>query len=375
MLIDLYAEFNIIPNMKFPVYKTKNQKITKSFNLNTPIGRKEYFETKAGKEIEDIKNYIDQGHTFLAFFLAKKSAGKGTFSNLFSEVIGENRIAQIGIGHIIKNLHKDIESNPSARTEIVEYLNKHYRGFVSPEKALDSVLDRSTEKITIPSELIITLIKREIAKHPNKGLLIDGFPRTHDQVSYSLFFREIMHVDSDADFFILLDVCESIIDERIKYRVECPICKAPRNTKLYPTQFIEYDKEKSKFVLLCDNPTCEGYGKQVLQPKEGDELGIEAIRARLETDQELIEKAYLLHGVPKVMISNNIPLSEKDKFDDYEITPEYTYEYDEKTSKITTIESPWIIKDDDGIDSFSLQAPAGVLIMIKQIHTILFGKE
>ena len=359
--------------MKFSVYSTKDPKVTKSFDLNTTVGRKEYFDAKAQKEIEDIKNYIDQGHTFLAFFLAKKSAGKGTFSNLFAEVIGPKRIGLIGIGNIIKDLHKELETDPNARKEIIKYLNKHYRGFVSPDEALDSVLNRSTEKITIPSELIITLIKRNIAKHPNKGLLIDGFPRTHDQVSYSLFFRDIMNKQGDVDFFILLNVCESVIDERIKYRVECPICKAPRNLKLYPTQFVEYNKTSDKFQLLCDNPTCEGYGKQVMQPKEGDELGIEAIRKRIETDQELLEKAYLLHGVPKVTISNNIPLTEKDKFDDYEITPEYSYEYDKKENKVLIHTSPWVIKDDYGVPSFSIQAPTGVLIMIKQIHKILFG--
>jgi len=48
-------------------------------------------------------------------------------------------------------------------------------------------LKAATPKTLLPTELILALVKREIAKRPRKTLFIDGFPRDMDQVSYSLF--------------------------------------------------------------------------------------------------------------------------------------------------------------------------------------------
>ena len=74
-----------------------------------------------------------------------------------------------------------------------------------------------------------------------KALFIDGFPRDLDQVSYSLFFRDLIGYRADPDIFILIDVPNSVIDERIKYRVVCPKCHTPRNLKLLATKQVEYD--------------------------------------------------------------------------------------------------------------------------------------
>ncbi len=79
-----------------------------------------------------------------------------------------------------------------------------------------------------------------------------------------------------------------------------------------------------------------------------------------------------LHGVPKVFLRNSIPVAEaKSKFDDYEITPAYSYKYDEKTGKIEVLESPWIFKDDNGVDSYSLLPAPVVVSMIKQLVEVL----
>ena len=65
--------------------------------------------------------------------------------------------------------------------------------------------------------------------------------------------------------------------------------------------------------------------------KEGDELGIETIRERLETDKKLIKQSLSLYGIPKILLRNSIPIKKaKDFVDDYEITPEYIFERDKK---------------------------------------------
>jgi len=64
--------------------------------------------------------------------------------------------------------------------------------------------------------------------------------------------------------------------------------------------------------------------------------------------------------VPVNSVKDNI-------IDDYEITPKYVFKYDEKTGKTSTSEEPWIVKDDEGVDSFSLLAPPVVVGLIKQL--------
>ena len=103
--------------------------------------------------------------------------------------------------------------------------------------------------------------------------------------------------------------------------------------------------------------------------KEGDSAGIESIRDRLELDDKLIKKVMSLHGIPKILLRNAVPVNsiKDDIVDDYEITPKYVYEHDEKTDKVTTREEPWIIKDDEGVDSYSLLAPPVVISLLKQL--------
>lgn len=109
-----------------------------------------------------------------------------------------------------------------------------------------------------------------------------------------------------------------------------------------------------------------------MKTKEGDELGIEAIRERLETDEKLMAKAFTLYGVPKILLRNAVPVSKaKEYVDDYEITPSYYFKYDRKKNKVKVIEKPWVIKDDKGIDSYSLLPPAIAVSMIRQIADII----
>ena len=358
--------------MQLPIFTTKVDGVTQTFNLNTVSGRQQYFNAKAGKEIEEIKEFL-QNNTFVAFMLAKKNAGKGTYAKLFIELVGQDRVHQISVGDLIRTTHELLESDAEGIKHLYHYLSTNYRGFVSSEAALKSILERSTDKIDIPTELILALIKREIDKNPNKAFILDGFPRTTDQISYSLFFRQIMRLRDDPDFFVIIDIPDSIIDERIKYRKICPICNTPRNYKLLPTEKINFNSETNTFELICDNTNCEGYGKTVLVDKEGDKLGIEPLKGRLAQDGMLIEQALNLHGIPCVKVRNHIPVTEIAKFEDYEITKEYTYEHDTTSNTVKIHEDKWVVKDNDGIDCHSLLPSGAVLVMIKQIHQILKG--
>ena len=354
--------------MKFPIFKTKieGRESVPLFNLNNPEERKKYFQIKAGSEIEKIKNYLKK-NSFVAYFLGKKNSGKGTYAKMFAEIIGPEKIAHFSIGDMIRKVDEELKDK-NRKKELIEFLKKNYRGWV-PMKEIISALENRDTKTLLPTDLVLTLIKREISQIEKKTLFIDGFPRDLNQVNFSLFFRDLIGYRDDPDIFILIDVPKSVINERIKYRVVCPLCQTSRNLKLLPTSKIEYNSEKKQFYLLCDNPQCNSAR---LMPKEGDEKGIGPIRARLKKDEELMAHAFSLYGIPKILLRNSLPAQSALKYvDSYEITPEYLFEWDKSEANVKIKEKPWHILDDQGVKSVSLLAPPVVVSLIKQLAAVM----
>ncbi len=352
--------------MNFQCFKTKIPGLTRKFDLNSPDGRKDYFLAKAGLEIEKLKKYLEH-NTFIAYFLGKKNSGKGTYSKLFEEAVGQGKTVHFSVGDLIRQLDMEVK-DPVQKEKLIAFLKKTYRGYLPIDEVIQAQLDRSTQTL-LPNEFILALAKREIAKFGKKALFIDGFPRNMDQVSYSLFFRELVGYRDDPDVFILIDIPENVIEERMKWRRVCPVCQTSRNLKLLPTSAIGYDEKAKEFYLLCDNPSCQ---KVRMVAKEGADLGLEGIKERLALDQNLMEKAFSLHGVPKILLRNSLPADRALEFaDDYEITPIYDFEWDEKSGKVITKEKPWVIQDDEGISSVSLLAPPVTVSLIKQLVEIL----
>ena len=352
---------------EFPLFSTKVAGVEEKFDLSDPEDRKKYFEKKAGTEIEKLKKFFDEGGTFISYFLGKKNAGKGTYTKLMMEVFGKDKIGHLSVGDIVRSVFEDM-SDESKKNELLEYLNKNYRGYLTAEEAINALISKD-QKTLLPNEFTMALIKREIAKMGKKSIFLDGFPRNLDQVSYSLFFKELVDFREDPDIFIAIDIPESVIDERMKNRVVCPICHTPRSLKLLATKKVGYDEENKQFYLICDDPACNGAR---MGSKEGDNMGIESIRERLEMDGKLIEKVFSMHGIQRIFLRNAVPSDKaKDLVDDYEITPEYVYELDEATKNVKVLEKPFVVKDDEGMDVVSLLAPPVVLALIKQLAKTL----
>lgn len=352
---------------EFPLFKTKAEGATKKFNLSDINERKEYFQAKAGTEIKKLKKFFDENKTFIVYLLGKKNAGKGTYTKLLMEIFGKDRIAHISVGDIVRDIHAAME-DPAQKKELIDFMNKNYRGYISAENGINALLGRD-QKTLLPNEFIMALVKREISKTGKKSIFLDGFPRNLDQVSYALFFKELVDFREDPDIFAAIDIPEAVIDERMKYRVVCPICHTPRNLKLFTTKEVGYDENTKEFYLKCDNPECNGAR---MSGKEGDNMEIELIRDRLELDEKLINKVFTLHGVSRVLIRNAVPVAmAKDAVDEYEITPAYSYEYDEKTKTVKTMESPFAVKDDEGVEVYSLLAPPVAVSLIKQLARAL----
>lgn len=350
-------------DIQFPIFKTKI-KNSPVFDLADVQQRQAYFEFKAGPEISCLRDYLKE-NTFIAYLLGKKNSGKGTYAKMLQEVVAPDKITHFSIGDMIRSLDeivKDVQKTGALESE----LKKMYRGYVSLAEILDALKKRSTQ-VLLPSELILALVKMKIAGAGKKALFIDGFPRNLDQVSYSLFFRDLIGYRDDPDIFVLIDVPEAVIDERIKYRVICPLCQTSRSLKLLPTKKVEHNAKEEKFYLICDNSSCQGAR---MVAKEGDEQGISPIRERLQTDGELIKKAFSLFGIPKILLRNSLPKDQaRDYVNDYEITPAFSYEMAE--GKVKIIEKPWEVLDDEGIVSYSLMPPPVVVSLIKQLVEVL----
>ena len=351
-------------SLNFPLFKTKIEGLDKKFDLTSPEGRKDYFEAKAGLEIKKLKDYL-QENSFIAYLLGKKNSGKGTYAKMLAEIVGNDKVVHLSVGDMVRELDA-VVADKEKKQELVAFLEKNYRGYLHLDEIMKDLEERSV-KTLLPSELILALIKKKIADMPKKAIFIDGFPRSMDQISYSLFFRDLMGYRDDPDVFIMIDAPENLIDERIKYRKVCPLCQTSRNLKLFATSKPAFDEKTQQFYLNCDNPECAGAR---MVTKEGDELGIGLIKERLKTDEGLMAKAMGLYGVPKVLLRNSVPVEKaKDYVDDYEITPEYIYKLE--NGQVKTEEKPWQVADDDGVKSYSLLPAPMVVSLLKQLVDVL----
>ena len=338
--------------------------------------RHQYFTDKVGKEITEIKEYLDSGRNFLAFLISPKAAGKGTKSGFFIELIGEDRVTTISVGDLVRDLNILLESDDQPKiNELKNDILKYYRSTISIDDAFNAVLNREqvTDKIAIPTELIMALVKNKLSKpeFKNKGVFLDGFPRSLEQVSLSLYLKDIMNFQDNPDFAVLIDAPDEVIKARLEGRIVCPLCKSSRHSKLSPTEFVDYNADTDTYEIKCDNPNCTGYKTEVLQGKEGDSDGFSRIESRVRTDKALMNEVRKIKGLPIIEVPNSILISEN-QYDDYELTPEYYFEIDENNT-VKTVKKKYQLKDDQGEAIYMIEAPTTVLPMIKGIHKILLG--
>ena len=251
------------PLTEFPIVKTKVPGLTQKFDLSDLKERHAYFIAKAGPEIEKIKKYLED-NTFIAYLLGKKNSGKGTYTKLMAEIFGTEKIGHISVGDLVRKIYKEI-NEPEKREEIIDYLKQHYRGYISVEDAIDALIGKN-QKVLLPTEFILALLKREIDKFDRKVIFIDGFPRDLDQVQYSLYFKDLANYRLDPDIFIAIDIPETVIDERMRNRVVCPTCQAPRNLTTLRTKEIGYDKDIYGKELVDKNQILEIMPHDVLLP-------------------------------------------------------------------------------------------------------------
>ncbi len=332
-----------------------------TYDLSSKKQRYEYFKQKAGKLIDDIKEALYKTNIVL-YLLAPKFAGKGTYTHILSEILGYDKFHHLSVGDIVRDFP---ETYKQEKQQMLEFLRNDYRGEIPLAQAIELTINPDLTK-TLPDSFILSVLKYEISKRPKKSLIIDGFPRTQDQITYTLLFRQLIEYKDDLDMFVLINVPYSVLDARAKYRVVCPKCHNSRNLRYLPTEHIGYDKETKEFYLMCDNPTCNN---ERMRTKPGDELGIEKYKNRIIKENNLMNIARNMHGVNKIELFNAVPTDIGDKYlQKYELSMEYSYTYE--SNQVKKHAKPWVITE-NGQKYYSLEAAPATLQIIKQLHKIL----
>lgn len=333
-----------------------------NFNLIYPEERKLYFNARVGEEITALKEFFEK-NTFIGYLLAPKMAGKGTYTTMLREVFG-NIFTNIGVGDLVRNADLEFREN-GKESELYSYANKYYRGVLPLDEVMNMLTNRSTSSL-LPTELILLLIKREIDKIGRKSIFIDGFPREVDQISYSLYFRDLINYREDPDLFILINLPIEVINARIVNRRMCPICRNSCNLSLSPTPNITY--ENGEFVLHCTNPECKN---KALEKKEGDDKGISIIEDRIIKDLQLMDMARKMHGITRIELYNALEVSKADKYiNDFEKTYEYSHKF--INGKVESFTDPFIVQDHG--KKYVSMIPAPVVVQfIRELARVFIG--
>lgn len=134
------------------------------------------------------------------------------------------------------------------------------------ERAQGSQLGRKAQAYMdngalVPDDLIIQMMKKAVDHAPKAGFVLDGFPRT---VGQARALDQALDQDGvGLDAVISLEVCDSIIEDRMSGRRSCPTCGA-----VYHIRNLKPKKEG-----LCDHD-----GTPLVQRPDDD---LEVVKRRL----------------------------------------------------------------------------------------------
>ena len=75
---------------------------------------------------------------------------------MFREVIGKDKIEHFSLGDTVRQLD-EVVRDKDKKKELISFLEKNYRGYLSLEEIISALEKRSTKSL-LPSELILVLL-------------------------------------------------------------------------------------------------------------------------------------------------------------------------------------------------------------------------
>ena len=199
-------------------------------------------------------------------FLGAPGSGKGTQSKLLSHEIS---VPNISTGDLIR---KHIDQSSLIGLEAIPYIQ---RGEL------------------VPDSLIFKLFSKEIKPKIDKGFILDGFPRTLNQMK---FLNECLDNLSDKLIPIHIDVPITEIIRRISGRRTCKHCN----------HTIHVDKLDNNTYICKNGDECEFFIRQDDTP--------DLVKLRFQHYNETIDP--VLKGYGDKLVSINGSSKKKDIFED-----------------------------------------------------------
>jgi len=203
---------------------------------------------------------------FLVIF-GPPGSGKGTQAK---KIVEAYKIKQITTGDIFRS-HMKRETALGKKAK--EYVNK---GLLVPDEVINSIVEEELKKADYKS-----------------GFIIDGYPRTRNQVEF--FDRLLGKMKIKLDCVLNLIVSEKEIIRRLTSRRTCPSCQAIFNLVFNPP------KKKD----ICDN--C---GSKLIQ-RDDDKEGVikERLKVYKKQTEEVLhhyKKSGILYGVDGEKVAGKV---------------------------------------------------------------------
>lgn len=326
----------------------------------------DFFHKRVGPKLGGLNKLIDEKPVII-FFLAKKNAGKGTYAKLLNDIT-DNRFVHLSVGDLVRAAQKQL-SAPEGKKAFIDNLSKFYLGKEPLEEMIENFLASVGETSNLlPTPAIIALIEFEISKHQGKSIIIDGFPRSHEQVELAFQMQDDFQKSDYSSAFVELNCTDEVLLVRQLYRKVCPRCQTPKNTKVLLTEKIDYDKATDEFHLVCDRPECGGVR---MIAKQGDAEGPEKIRARQQEMAKLFEIIQSKRPHAYFGVNNHVLVSEAHKHEQEDFTKIAGLQWDPVTKQVKKEFRVWVTKDEQGKDVYSRWPEPVVAELVSELHNWL----
>lgn len=326
-----------------------------------------FFTKRVGGKLEKLRHYFS-ANNLVIFFLAKKQAGKGTYAKILGDLTG-GKTVHLSIGDLVREADKEAR-NPEGKRKLIADLKKYYQGKGKIEEIVEVFINQAESAGLLPTEAVMALIERAIKRDQDKSIIIDGFPRSKEQVALAMQMQQDFEKKGLPSVFIEINCPEEVLIRRYVDRRVCPVCQTPRNIKLLLTKEVEYDEKNGEFHLVCDRPECK---RARMVMKQGDKDGIDRVRERQREVQEMIDhikvKAPHLH----IAVHNTVPLEEAHKHEMTDFTEEAELIWDPEKKEVVRKFKPMIATDDEGRKAYSRWPEPVVVDMIDRLAGWLDG--
>jgi len=332
---------------------------------DSTYGTKAFYEKRVPEHFSRFHEHLDN-NPFVLFFLAKKNAGKGTYSKILNKV-SDGKVVHLGVGDLVRAAEKRA-LDENERQSLIDDLKVYYKGEIPIEEVVEKFVEEAGDlSALLPTEMVMALIEKEVEYNKNKAIIIDGFPRSLDQINIANRMQDDFEAKGKPSAFVEIDCPDDVLLQRQMYRVTCPECQTPRNTKVLATENVGYDQGEEEFYLVCDNDTCDNIRMKPKYGKVGGEYTIETFKKDQQQTKDLLQKVHEDHPHRHIRVHNHISVSEVGNHDEADFTLETDYEFDSETKQVTKRFKPWVIKDDDGIDVLSRWPDPVVADLMKEL--------